>query len=79
MIGQKMTSFKTIFLPKIPRILFFFCTDILMTFVTEKNYYLNPQSYRVSMLQKLRTVTEIQLGKLFTDIQYVAFLSWIFT
>ena len=23
MIGQKMTSFKTIFLPKIPRILFF--------------------------------------------------------
>ena len=78
MIGQKMTSFKTIFLPKIPRILFF-CTDILMTFVTEKNYYLNPQSYRVSMLQKLRTVTEIQLGELFTDIQYVAFLSLIFT
>ena len=50
-----------------------------MTFVTEKNYYnLNPQSYRVSMLQKLRTVTEIQLGKLFTDIPYVSFLSLIF-
>ena len=34
-----------------------------MTFVKGEIYYSNPQSYRVSMLQKLRTVTEIQLGK----------------
>ena len=42
---------------------FIFGADILMTFVKGEIYYFNPQSYRVSMLQKLRTVTEIQLGK----------------
>ena len=76
-LGRKWPPLKLYFYGKYPESIF--CTDILMTFVTEKNYYnLNPQSYRVSMLQKLRTVTEIQLGKLFTDIPYVSFLSLIF-